>query len=770
MPITDREEQIIFENEVRRIARQLWPEAQYQGAHIIDGMERDGVFVTEDCIHLIEATVSRTMNKASDAARKLSAAASKTQPKYPQKAIKCWFVTKDEPTADQRDAIRRIFKQLISLSFTQFQGKLIDASSYLSLRENYAFGSIRDPLTGKTTSKIDYVPLDLIQAQSNKLWSIAEITDGLLSGRRFIVLGDFGAGKSMTLRELHRELRGIYYTRKSSKFPIYLNLRDHLGQTNPAEVLERHGRNLGFANPSHLVRAWRAGYVILLIDGFDELTTLGIQGIWKRLQDTRYRAMQVVREFIRDQPIDVGIIISGRAHFFDSSKERKNALGITGDFVELTLNEFSDEQIKRYLEKQGLKGKVPQWIPSRPLLVGYLAASGILKEIVVKTSGNDQIESTTDPAKGWDFLLDRVCAREAEIEAGIDGPTVRRILERLATVARSNSGGLGPLASVQVIEVFVEICGYSPDEKGIVLIQRLPGLGVDRVDEGTRVFLDKAFADACRAGDVTQFLADPFGNNSHIFQNLECPLDTLGIGICVIKANNSGISNGKMNAVLKKAAVAEEISLLLLDLIKIAMELGHAIDPNIQLKDIYVPSLELPQEMKDCSHVHFRNCYFSKIAIDADANANLLPRFYECYCDELEGRSSLHDLPSDVFDDKCHFDKFSDSPDTTDAIGDMDLPLGMRVLLTILRKIYLQSGSGRKENALNRGLDHHGRRLVNPILRLLQGEGIVSPYRRGGLSMTIWIPDRTNYARVARIITAPRTCNDPLIEKVANLA
>jgi hypothetical protein len=200
------------------------------------------------------------------------------------------------------------------------------------------------------------------------------------------------------------------------------------------------------------------------------------------------------------------------------------------------------------------------------------------------------------------------------------------------------------------------------------------------------------------------------------------------------------------------------------------MELGHAIDPNIQLKDIYVPSLELPQEMKDCSHVHFRNCYFSKIAIDADANANLLPRFYECYCDELEGRSSLHDLPSDVFDDKCHFDKFSDSPDTTDAIGDMDLPLGMRVLLTILRKIYLQSGSGRKENALNRGLDHHGRRLVNPILRLLQGEGIVSPYRRGGLSMTIWIPDRTNYARVARIITAPRTCNDPLIEKVANLA
>jgi hypothetical protein len=33
---------------------------------------------------------------------------------------------------------------------------------------------------------------------------------------------------------------------------------------------ERHGRNIGFPNPSQLVRAWKAGYAVLLLDGFDE--------------------------------------------------------------------------------------------------------------------------------------------------------------------------------------------------------------------------------------------------------------------------------------------------------------------------------------------------------------------------------------------------------------------------------------------------------------------------------------------------------------------
>lgn len=140
--------------------------------------------------------------------------------------------------------------------------------------------------------------------------------------------------------------------------------------------------------------------------------------------------------------------------------------------------------------------------------------------------------------------------------------------------------------------------------------------------------------------------------------------------------------------------------------------------------------------------------------------------FEDCYIDVLEGRSSRRDLPGKVFDNKCEFGWFSGAPESTNAISEMELHLGARVLLTILRKIYFQSGSGRKENALHRGPDHHGRRLVGAFLRLLKTEKIVTPYRRAGLDMTIWIPDRSQASRVTKLITSPRTCKAPLISKV----
>ena len=509
--------------------------------------------------------------------------------------------------------------------------------------------------------------------------------------------------------------------------------------------------------------------MILLIDGFDELTTLGIQGLWKRLQDSRYRAMQAVREFIRDQPNDAGVVLAGREHFFDSENERKNALGLSSRFIDLSLNEFHEEQVQRYLSKRGLSGRVPGWMPSRPLLVGYLAASGLLEEILV-TNANEHQLSGGDPARGWDAILDRVCAREAEIEAGIDGPTVRRILERLATMARTTDSGLGPLSREQILSAFSDICGYQPDEKGMVLLQRLPGIGIERADEGTRIFIDNALADACRAGDVIAFINDPYGTGPQIFRGAECGLGALGVGVAVMKTQESGMTSGKLNAVLRRASEVEDVNLLILDVARVMIEGGCSIDIPLQLKDIYIPSIELCQGTRDCSQLRFCDCYFSKIELDPDLDATCLPRFEACYVDEIEGRSSRKDLPRGIFDDACVFDKFSEAPETTDAIGAMDLPLGAKVLLTVLKKVYLQSGAGRKENALHRGLDHHGRRLVAPVLRLLQSEGLISPYRRGGLDMTIWVPDRTKTARVAKIITSPHTCGDSLLVKASNLS
>jgi hypothetical protein len=680
-----------------------------------------------------------------------------------------WFVTKFEPTADQRESAKRIAPSIACLSFPQFQTKLVDAATYLKLRDNYPFGSVRDPETGKReTEGIKYISLDIIQPGAEKLWSVDEIGDGVLAGTRFMILADYGAGKSMTLREVYRGLANMYYSGATPRFPVYINLRDHFGQGDPHEVLERHARSIGFPHPSHLVRAWRAGYAVLLIDGFDELTTLGIQGLWKRLHDLRYRAMEVVRRFIREQPPEAGIAITGRAHFFDSDRERREAFGGLRKFVELNLSEFNEEQIQNYLKSRGLEGMVPNWMPSRPLLVGYLAASGVLQQAF---SGNNPSNSALpkDPSEGWDFILDRVCEREAEIEAGIDGQTVRRILERLATATRQSQSGLGPISPQAMLSAVSDVCGYQPDEKGFVLLQRLPGLGIDRTEEGTRAFLDEDFADICRAGDVLTYVTDPFGTGTELFRGADRSIGGLCVGLLILKFSRAGFTSGKMISAFRLALQTEDTSALILDLVRISMEFGFSIDVPISLKDVYIPFLDISERLNDCSKLLFDECLIGCLAIDSEVETSKLPKFKSCYIEQVEGRSSLKDLPIGMLDANCSIDQFSDAPETTSAISDMDLPLATRVLLTILKKVYMQSGSGRKENALQRGLDHNARRFVVPVLKLLQTEKFVSPYRRAGLDMTIWVPDRSKLARVRKILLSSRTCDDPLLSKLDNI-
>ena len=339
----------------------------------------------------------------------------------------------------------------------------------------------------------------------------------------------------------------------------------------------------------------------------------------------------------------------------------------------------------------------------------------------------------------------------------------------LATYARNNEDGIGPLTPDQLISAFTEICGYRPDEKGMVLLQRLPGLGIERADEGTRIFIDEYFADACRAGDVIAFINDPYGAGVQMFKGIACGIGQLGLGVALVEVADCKLTGGKLNAALHRADEIEELTFLRLDVTRVIIEAGCSLEITLEFKDIFIPTFELYAGAKSCSALHFRDCYFSKIEFDPELDPQCLPRFYGCYVDEVEGRASRKDLPPGIFDNECVLEKFSEAPETTSAISAMDLPLGAKVLLTILKKIYVQSGAGRKENALHRGLDHHGRRLVDPVLRLLQSEGLTSPYRRGGLDMTIWVPDRTKASRVARIITSPRTCGDPLLEKASNL-
>ena len=558
----------------------------------------------------------------------------------------------------------------------------------------------------------------------------------------------------MTLRELYYDLRKKHFNNATNLFPVYLNLRDHYGQIDPAEVLERHARSIGFAQPSHLVRAWRAGYVHLLIDGFDEISTINIQGLWRKLQENRYRAMEVVRRLIREHPSGTGLVIAGRAYFFDNPVERHKALGLSKETIEISLNEFTEDQITIYLERAGLPGSVPSWLPSRPLLVGYLANKNLLQDTFD--------EKYSNPAIGWNILLDKISAREAEIEVGIDGSTVRRILERLATKTRASQGGLGSLNLDSITEAFNDVCGYKPDERGMILLQRLPGLGVDREEENSRIFIDEDFADVCKAGDLVEFIDSPFGFTSSVLTDMESAIGNLGIGVASLRVKNKHFSENKINAALVETQ-RHDARYMASDIVKLLLEINFNIQKEIILTGLLVPEFEFNTTNGDLSKLRFRDCFFSRVDLDPEINSDQIPSFQECYIDELEGRVSRDDLPSDKFDQKCVIENFTQTAETTSKILTLDLPLGIRVCITILKKLYEQSGSGRRENALHRGLDHRARRLVSDVLHVLQSEGLAVPDKTRG--MTIWRPDRGKRARVGRMIAAPTITDDPVLIK-----
>ncbi len=640
-----------FENDVREIARHLWPSAAFYGSTKEGGRERDGVFITDEMVHLIECTTSRRKDKAVQDTQKLEALAKTMQRRYPTKGIKGYFITFDEPTAEQRDTVRTFGNgYVISLSFSQFRSQMINAESYLTARMEYPFGSMYDPETKSRTTPSHLISRQLITRGADIL-EVEDIPPKLERGEHIVLVGDYGAGKSTTLRAIFVALRSSYFSKQISRFPVHLTLRDHHGQTDPAEALERHARNVGFQSPHHLVRAWLAGYLILILDGFDEFATAGWSGQAKRLRDIRFNSMELIRKFIRG-PSGTGVIVAGRQHYFDSDKELFAALGLGQNAARLYIDDFTDSQIREFLVKKGWQDGIPAWLPSRPLLLGYLCAMDMLMEVMSEDSGSS-------PAAGWNALLELTANREAEIEAGIDGAAVRQIIENLATKARSRNDGMGSLSQDDILGSFQSVCGFAPDDRGVLLLQRLPGLGATQTEDGSRDFIDSDLVDAARVGDICRFVEDPFAFKLESPTTWQTTLGQLGIELGALQCHQ------------------------------------HAFDRN------------------------------------------------------------------------CVFDSFGESSQNTAAILALPLSTGAKVLLTVLKKLYLQPGAGRKQSALFRGLDHRARTLVPDVLDLLAREGLTIRSTVG--EEAVWLPTRSESVRVRRLVSSPVGSNDRLIQKANSI-
>ncbi|MBE0645531.1 MAG: NACHT domain-containing protein [Bacteroidetes bacterium] len=744
-----------FENEVRKIARALWLKNPGDGgSRIIDGRERDCIYDDEYVTHYIEITTDRKLDKVRSDVKKMTEYREKQSRR--NKAVMLWFITLEEPTADQRECCRTNGVEI--LSFIEFGRKIIDASQYLALREKYQFGSVTDPGNGGTEIVDDhYQPICITDTRSNAGLVVNDLANLLEQKKTILLLGDYGMGKSINVKQVFIELRKRYYTKDGvNTIPVVLNLREHWGQVSPTEALSRHAENIGFSEPYKLIRAYNAGRITVILDGFDEIGSVP----WSRAKDQKLKiirrnAVRLINSFVSQSRARNGVLIAGREYFFDSRTEMLEAMGLSSDCTILSINEFTDDEVQQFLNRLGYRDSIPDWFPRRPLLLASLAAKGLLAT-VMSTAGD------TEEADAWDHWVDLICERESKIHENLDSSSIRSLLESLATRTRRAVNNIGPILEDDVAEAFRKIAGVYPDEKDRILLQRLPGMSMYVPENGTRAFVDEKMLDTLRASAVLQFILDPWSDpEAREWMN--------GLGALGAKIVSRRISNRDFATIVvaaREAMVRWKSGTLSMDvLISGQYYLGDESLANYQgisVTDAYCEQLDL-DNLPLLENVTVRDSVIGELLLPSE-NTNG-PRMSGCIIKKVVGVSSPAGLPSWLEDSEIG--EYDEIYTSAKIISDNSMPMSVRILLVVLKKLYRQRGSGRKENAFYRGMPPGSGSIVDDVLGIVAAEKLAYLAKRGG--QKVWHPVSGQRARAEKILSRQGRTDDSVVRAVKEI-
>ena len=741
-----------FEQEVRNVARALWNLAPGEGAsEFINNDEIDCVCRTEELIHLIECTTDRGMEKFLKQVTKLTSA--KQYLERRGETVKLRIVTKDDPTPQQRSNARG--QGVAALSILEFRRGLLDSQQYLESRWKFPFGSATDPEHGSSVLPEDeYVEQPLTAINSDVSYSVKDICNLVEEGKTVVLFGPFGAGKSLTIREVFRNLRRDYYRDRMGPIPVAINLRNHWGQPRVDEILRRHAHIIGFDKPEQLVRAWNAGQLLPLLDGFDELASPVMPTTKDAIRKSRVEALKVIQAFMQDARGKSGVLLAGRDHYFDSIEEARKLLRLPPETIFIEVGEFSEEQTVEYLRKRNIRHELPSWLPRKPLLLGYCASRGLLEEAV-------GIQGDGGVALAWDRFLNRICEREADLNPVIASDAVRTLLEDLAARARGLAKGSGPLLDSDLSDAYKKITGNEPLEAARTMLQRLPGLTARDQEVGARSFVDDEMMEALQAGTVARFIQNPYSDcevRAPVY-----PLTDFGCSVANYLADQQGAKIGQYSVAAKEAVHRWSEPTLALDSILTgasSWEDGALDAEGLTIVGGLADVLNL--EDHPIANMQLQECMINRLQYEAHGSDIKLVR---CQIIKVEGIANARALP-EMFD-SCEIGEF-ENRGTNAAIVRSELPGPLKVLLVLTRKLFLQRGSGRVDSALFRGVDDSLQLYVIPVRDLLVSKGIVYSHVTG--SRTIWHGNRTHRPQMLKILERPASSDDGLVRDVTELA
>ncbi len=763
-----------FEAEVRRVAEAVWniPPGECQPTHYPDDpvvRELDGIARLRDVTHLIMVTTSAKLEKAKEDIKKLNSAEALERKSAP--AVSKWFITEKQLDAQHVEVARK--SNVIALSLEQFQRRFFDGLKYTSLRSRYAFGSARDPSTDSINIAEDaYVTLPMKvsidsrlakSSTSHRAIYLEEICEKLAGGEVVVLRAPFGSGKSLTAREIFRSLSSFHHRDTSSRAPVCLNLREHWGEDHCDEMLERHARSIGYTPKEDLVVAWRAGICCLLLDGFDELAAQTVVRTDNKnfMREARRRALQGLRDFTQKLPNGVGVLICGREHYFDNDAELVGALGIqNASYVIVELEEFSEDSAREFLARNGVNDALPDWIPRKPLILAYLIRSNLFHEILA-------IDDSKGFGFAWDHFLRKICEREAMLESSsMESETIRAVLERLAESVRSKASGTGPITGNDLADAYSLETSQAAGEGVLAQLQRLPGLTQRDSEPGNRSFVDVDMLGALQGGAFARRALSGF-QGVLLSPISELSDNAISMASYILATNRTvpetmiGIAQQLSRRGLRERVSPQIVADCCTTALRMAIEaeLGTIDFHGIVIDGASLGQLSL-DEISICG-IEFRNSTVRNLSL---GTAVCDVRFANCIISTVSGASSISGLPEKLFDDNCEIGGF-DNMGTNSAVLQMDIPPQLKALVTILRKLYKQSGAGRKLGAFSRGITKpEVLSFIGPVLDVLQRNSFISVFN------SVVHPVRKQSFRVERILASPAISNDPLVSEIRNLS
>lgn len=757
-----------FEDEVRRVADALFdlspgdtkPEIFSKGSRRV---EIDGVARSRHVVHLLMATTSTKLEKVKEDVEKLGIAGESEE--HSGNASKKWMVLEKAPEGPHVTYAKG--KGVTLLTLQELRERYFDGRKYLAKRKNSAFGSARDPETDSAVvAEDEFIEPPLVDLETGRPTTLSEVVERLNSGAAVVLVGPFGSGKSLSLREVWFALRKPYLAGSMEFVPVAVNLREHWGAEFADEILRRHARSIAFEPEADLITAWRAGMLTLLVDGFDEMTAQGVTSISAQhmMRQIRQKALVGVRDLVAKSPRDAGILIAGRDHYFDDRSEMEHALGLQSrPFSRVRVEEFDEARAEEYLRKKGANTGLPDWLPRKALLLGYLARRGLLQDVL-------SINGEQGQARAWHAFVDLICRREAEHDrAAMDCETVRRVLEHLAVQVRSTPSGVGPISASMLAQAYTSVTGQVAGDAVLMQLQRLPGLTERDAEPGSRSFVDQDFLEALQGSATARQLTEGAARSNRQRFNVAPvddhnwfePLGSLASGVAAVQLLAAGWTLEGLVPFIRQYSSSQYGADLLHIAFAWATEVGTPLDMRgIELSGVHLGCVDL--EELAVKGLRLSDAIIDQLLVGALANESDLA-ISNSQISEVAGVGSREHFPPTLqLVGRVDVDRY-DTLRTTNAIVSLRVDDRVKALLSALKKLFRQRGAGRVVGAFHRGLPPQVEQHVDAVLQLLTQAGFAWRLK------DTYHPVRKETRRAHEMLDNPTASADPVIERARTL-